>query len=452
MVKVVAAVLLQLACADSEASSMLTKAVGFMEMEKKPQHKHTNRHAKSHNQPSLAEVAPDTTPPPDTICSNSGIYKATWAQGEESDAIAPPDDYAVALDSWNDASMTLLMSDLKTMFTTEHACWPTDAGHYGPFMVRLAWHASGSFRSSDNKGGAAGGRMRFFPEANWPDNGNLDKARSLLAPIKTKFGAKLSWGDLYILAGTLAIVDMGGPCTTFCFGRIDDASGADSMTLNCDPSMLDHDITSTGDVGSRVRCDTNPDKKFSQDEQGLIYVNAQGPNGDPNPYMSSQDIKRTFSRMGMNWQQTAALVGGGHSFGQSHALAGEKGNVKTAGFEGAWTNNPTDWDNEYYKALIEEDWEAVETKVFDAQVAVKHPAHAAIQWQTVNRTSVFKDTMMTTADIGIKAHPDFSLHAVKYASHLSALESAFREAWELLTTRGSGWVSTKKCYQLEDFY
>jgi len=439
MVKIVAAVLLQWACADSEISAMFAKSVGLLETDKKPQHKHTNRHAKSHNQPSLAEVATDT------ICSNSGIYKATWAESEESDAlnVAPPADYAIELDSWDDASMTLLMTELKTMFTTEHACWPTDAGHYGPFMIRLAWHASGSFRSSDNKGGSVGGRIRFFPEADWPDNGNLDKARSLLAPIKTKFGAKLSWGDLYILAGTLAIVDMGGPCTTFCFGRQDDASGADSKMLNCDPS---------GDVGSLVRCDDNDPDKFSQDQQGLIYVNAQGPNGDPNPYMSSQDIKRTFSRMGMNWQQTAALVGGGHAFGQSHALAGEAGDVKTAGFEGAWTNNPTEWDNEYFQALIEEDWEAVETKVFNAQVAVKHPLHANIQWQTVNRTSVFKDTMMTTADIGIKAHPDFSLHAVRYASHLAALDSAFREAWELLTTRGSGWVSTKRCVQLEDFY
>jgi len=443
MVKIVAATLLQLACARSaETTSMIqAKATSLMDMDKKPQHKHTNRHAKSHKQPALAEFSPHS------ICSNSGMYKATWAEDEVSDAsnVAPPADYAVELDSWDDALMADLMSDLKTMFTTEHACWPTDAGHYGPFMVRLAWHASGSFRSADNKGGAGGGRIRFFPEANWPDNGNLDKARSLLAPIKLKFGAKLSWGDLYILAGTLAMVDMGGPTTTFCFGRQDDASGSASMMLNCDPS-------NPQDVASLTRCaQTDPDK-FAQDQQGLIYVNAQGPNGDPNPYMSSHDIKRTFSRMGMNWQQTAALVGGGHAFGQCHALAGENGDQKTAGFEGAWTNNPTEWHNEYYQALIHEDWEKVETKVFNTQVAVKHPNHAAIQWQTVNRTSEYKDTMMTTADIGIKAHPDFALHAVRYASHLSALESAFREAWELLTTRGAGWISIKKCYQLEDFF
>jgi len=378
----------------------------------------------------------------DNEFSNEGIYQGTWESGE-TDSVTGTNaaGYAALVQSWTDTELGNLITKLRTAISTNHACWPQDVDSYGPFLIRLAWHASGTFRASDNKGGAAGGRIRFHPEAFWPDNANLDKARGILAEVKSEF-PNISWGDLIVLAGTLAIYDMGGPTTTVCLGRVDDSDGTASAGLNCDPS----------DVDSLIRCDSVDADGFAQDQQGLIYVNAQGPNGVPNPYLSAQDIKRTFSRMGMTNRLTTALVGGGHAFGQCHATAGPDGDSITSGFEGPWTTNPTQWDNEYFTNLLHFDWEPVNTRDFSAAVNATHGSgHANIQWQTVDRTVSAKDTLMTTADIGLKAHTDFSPFAIRYSLNQNVLDTDFRQAWELLTTRGPGWIDVKRCIQLDDF-
>lgn len=237
----------------------------------------------------------------------------------------------------------------------------------------------------------------------------------------------------------------------FCFGRPDDTDGEKSNGLNCDPAF-EENPDDKAIVSSGFPCKDNDPDLFGQDHQGLIYVNAQGPNGTTNPYLSALDIQRTFSRMGMSFRQTVALVGGGHAFGQTHALAGEARNVITSGFEGAWTTKPTTWDNEYFFSLIEEDWEPIETWRFNPKVKAVHGTeHPNKQWQTIDRESKFKGTMMTTADMGLKAHPDFSKHALDFKKSLSMLDVEFRSAWELLTTNGRGWVEVKRCVQLDDF-
>lgn len=324
-----------------------------------------------------------------------------------------------------------VVRDIRQVLNNSVGCWPADFGYYGPLFVRLAWHASGTYRQFDGSGGSPGGRIRFNPEANWADNANLDKARALLYPIKMKWGHGLSWGDLFILAGTEGIHQMGGPTKSFCFGRIDEADGRKSDMLNCDPDW---------DASNQLKsCDvlTNGTWPGGQDVSGLIYVNPQGPNGDPNPYLSAQDVKRTFGRMGMNFRQTVALIGGGHAFGKCHGGSAGPDGVDTSGFEGQWTPNPIEWDNDYFKALMNYDWKQV----------TKHGE--TIQWETVNRESEFKDAMMLTADIALKAHPDYSTHARAFADSRAELDIAFAQAWDQLITNGQGWLDEKRCISLD---
>lgn len=269
--------------------------------------------------------------------------------------------------------------------------------------------------------------MRFHPEATWGDNANLDKARSLLAGIKKKYGHGLSWGDLFTLAGTLAIHEMGGPTQEFCFGRIDDNSGEKSQMLNCDNSPENQ---------GKPCAELIPGWTGGQDVAGNIYVDPQGPHGEPNPYLSAQDIDRTFGRMGMSHRQSAALIGGGHAFGRCH---GDPNGVTTSGFHGPWTTKPTTWDNEYFRSLMHENWEEHEI------------APGKIQWRTVDRNSEFKDTMMLTSDMALKGHPYYSVHAKEFAEDQEALDLAFKEAWWKLTTNGDGWVQHRRCVRLEDY-
>lgn len=362
----------------------------------------------------------------DSACSLKGTFL-----GADKPIVPSSDKFEVALSKMYKNRLPKLVRMVKKALTDSDDCWPADFGHYGPFFVRLAWHCSGTFRAKDGLGGCAGGRIRFSPEAEWADNANLDKARSLLVPIKDKFGDALSWGDLYILAGTLAIADMGGPTQNFCFGRIDNADGVKSQMLNCDPEWS---ATNQGEVCPKLLGAT---WTGGQDVSGLIYVNPQGPNGDPNPYLSAQDVERTFGRMGMSPSQTVALIGGGHAFGKAHASAGPDG-LPTSGFEGQWTTTPTEWNNEYFKSLINENWDT-------------HSTGGKIQWRTVDRDSEFADTMMLTADIALKAHPLFSKHAELFSEDQAALNVAFADAWWQLTTNGDNWLEHKQCIRLDDY-
>jgi len=350
--------------------------------------------------------------------------KGTWSPEDDVPEVPDEEEFRKAL---SQLQVGKVVRKVREMLTANYPCWPSDDGSYGPLMVRLAWHCSGTFRNTDGLGGCAGGRLRFHPEATWGDNANLDKARSFLVDIKNEFGDGLSWGDLFVLAGTVAISEMGGPTNEFCFGRIDDDSGSKSQMLNCDPNPENQ---------GKPCVDLVPGWPHGQDVAGNIYVNPQGPRGDPNPYLSAQDVERTFGRMGMSFRQTTALIGGGHAFGRAH---GNLEGVKTSGFEGKWTTNPTQWDNEYFKSLIQENWEPHEI------------ATGNVQWRTVDRESEFKDTMMLTSDVALKAHPQYAEHAKRFAEDQELLDQAFRDAWWTLTTNGKGWVERRRCIRLEDF-
>ena len=235
-------------------------------------------------------------------------------------------------------SFKQVQGDLENFFVApSDPIWTADYENYAPFFIRLAWHCSGSYRTSDGRGGCDGGRQRFVPEAEWEDNANLDKARQLLWPIKQKYGLGLSWGDLFVLAGTTAIESMGGPTIGFCGGRVDDEDGAASIPLgpNAEQAIL-------------APCETNGEceEPLGSTTVGLIYVNPEGPMGKPDPVVSSTQVRDTFERMAMNDTETVALIGGGHTYGKTHGLTKEQGGVTTSGFEGPWTTNPTAWDNE----------------------------------------------------------------------------------------------------------
>jgi len=351
--------------------------------------------------------------------------------------------------------------DIKDLMHTNFSYWPNhgDYNHYGPFFIRLAWHCSGSYRASDGKGGCAGGRLRFEPERSWDDNTNLDKARSLLYPIKKKYGDALSWGDLYTFAGTAAIQDMGGPTKPFCFGRVDQNSGRKSKVLNkpcTDPNAKK--LPNGKCVGP-----------WGTTTVGLIYVNPEGPVGAdgksrPDPKLSATDIKDAFGRMGLNAMETVALIGGGHAFGKTHGACSDHGpgdkpvaalkanscsiwdgtcggdgkgpNTVTSGFEGPWTNTPTQWGNDFFKGLLEDKWEKYQGQ------------GGHVQWRTTDRASARKDTMRLTSDMALLEDPAYKAMVDLFASDQGALDNAFAHAWTQLTEAGTKWSLAKKCQEI----
>mmetsp|Transcript_16229 Transcript_16229/g.31816 ORF Transcript_16229/g.31816 Transcript_16229/m.31816 type:complete len:749 (+) Transcript_16229:40-2286(+) len=348
--------------------------------------------------------------------------------------------------------------DLKLLFKTSQPWWPADYGHYGPFFIRLAWHCSGSYRVSDGRGGCSGGRQRFDPERSWDDNTNLDKARKLLVPIKEKYGLGLSWGDLFILAGTTAIEDMGGPVLGFCGGRVDDPDGSQSLELG-----------PTEEQEQLAPCKTNGECKMplGSTTVGLIYLNPEGPMGSPEPDKSCVEIKDTFGRMAMNDTETVALIGGGHSFGKTHGacptgpgprpsadpenpwpgtcttnmenLPDGKGigaNSFTSGFEGPWTMTPTSWDNSYFTELLNNNW----TKA-------KGPG-GHWQWGTTGRVAPdvhnnkTQPIMMLTTDVSlINEACNYKKIVEDFAKNPADFNNSFAHAWYKLTTRDVGPIS-----------
>ena len=352
-----------------------------------------------------------------------------------------------------------LKNDLTALMTDSKPWWPADYGHYGPFMIRMAWHAAGTYRVTDGRGGAASGQQRFEPLNSWPDNGNLDKARRLLWPIKQKYGQSISWADLFILAGNVAIESMGGPVFGFGGGRRDVYQSEGDTFWGAEEIWVSD--------GAKTRLDeevTELEGPLAAIQMGLIYVNPEGPGGNPDPLQSARDMRATFSRMAMNSEETVALTAGGHAFGKAHgAKPGEtfgknpaaesvhmqgmgwltdedeigKGHITTSGIEGAWSNNPTKWSGDYFRILFKYDFELVES-----------PAGAK-QWTPINPD--FEDmapdardpskrvpTMMTTADMALKMDPEFRAISERFRDDQAALDDAFARAWFKLCHRDMG--------------
>ncbi|WHU02235.1 catalase/peroxidase HPI [Sphingomonas sp. NIBR02145] len=369
-------------------------------------------------------------------------------------------DYAEAFKQLDYAA---LKADLTALMTDSQPWWPADYGHYGPFFIRMAWHAAGTYRTADGRGGANSGQQRFAPLDSWPDNGNLDKARRLLWPIKQKYGKHISWADLFILTGNVAIESMGGPVFGFGGGRPDVYEPERDIYWGSEDKW----------VNEGVQTRIAPEHGFHEIEgplaaiqMGLIYVNPEGPQGNPHDDAGmARDMKETFARMAMNAEETVALTAGGHTFGKAHgngdasllgaAPAGgdlvaqgfgwvsghESGGIGehtvTSGIEGAWTNTPREWTENYFRLLFDYDYELV-----------KSPA-GANQWQPINQkeedmapaawdSNIKVPTMMTTADMALKRDPEFRAISEKFRADHEAFKDAFARAWFKLTHRDMG--------------
>jgi catalase-peroxidase len=351
-----------------------------------------------------------------------------------------------------------LKQDLNDLMTDSQDWWPADYGHYGPFFIRMTWHAAGTYRTGDGRGGGGTGAQRFAPLNSWPDNGNLDKARRLLWPLKQKYGKQISWADLLILAGNVAIESMGGKTFGFGGGRADIWAPEEDINWGAEKEWL------TNERYTGERDLANP---LGAVQMGLIYVNPQGPDGNPDPKASAVDIRETFGRMAMNDEETVALVAGGHTFGKGHGAgpdthvgtepegaefeemgfgwtstfaSGKGSDTITSGFEGAWTANPTQWDNGYFNLLFGYEWEQVTT-----------PA-GAIVWHAIDPkdedlapdaqdASVKVPTMMTTADMALREDPIYNKISKRFHENPEELADAFARAWFKLLHRDMGPVS-----------
>jgi len=374
---------------------------------------------------------------------------------QQSDKSNPMDAGFSYAEAFKKLDLQALKNDIFALMTVSQPWWPADYGHYGPFFVRMAWHAAGTYRTADGRGGASNGAHRFAPENSWPDNGNLDKARRLLWPVKQKYGNKISWADLFILAGNCAIESMGLKPFGFGGGRVDIWEPEQDIYWGTEETWLD-DKRYTGD-----RILENP---LAAVQMGLIYVNPEGPNGKPDPIASGRDIRETFARMAMNDEETVALVAGGHTFGKCHGAGpasnvgpepeaapmeqmgfgwknsfgtGMGGDAITSGIEGAWTTNPTKWDNNYFENLLNHDW-----------VLTKSPA-GANQWIPANGAladavpdahdpSKRHAPIMTTADMAMKMDPAYGKISQSFLKNPDKFADAFARAWFKLTHRDMG--------------
>ncbi len=365
-------------------------------------------------------------------------------------------DYAEA---FNTIDYTALKADLTALMTDSQPWWPADYGNYGPFFIRMAWHAAGTYRTGDGRGGASSGQQRFAPLNSWPDNGNLDKARRLLWPIKQKYGRNISWADLFILTGNVAIESMGGPVFGFGGGRAD-VFEPETVYWGSEEQWVNEGVPTriNPDEGKALE---NP---LAAIQMGLIYVNPEGPGGNPDPLQSARDMRETFARMAMNDEETVALTAGGHAFGKAHGAEPSdtfggapenealhlmgfgwlndedeigNGHITTSGIEGSWSNNPTSWSHDYFRILFKYDFELV-----------RSPAGAQ-QWTPVNPDpedlapdardpSKKVPTMMTTADMALKMDPEYRKISERFLANPEQLDDAFARAWFKLCHRDMG--------------
>jgi|TARA_A100001011_G_scaffold275491_1_gene285062 catalase-peroxidase len=348
-----------------------------------------------------------------------------------------------------------LKKDLNDLMTDSQEWWPADYGHYGPFFIRMTWHAAGTYRTGDGRGGGGTGAQRFAPLNSWPDNGNLDKARRLLWPVKQKYGKKISWADLLILAGNVAIESMGGKTFGFGGGRPDIWAPEEDINWGAEKEWL------TNERYSGVRDLADP---LGAVQMGLIYVNPQGPDGDPDPVASGRDVRETFARMAMNDEETVALVAGGHTFGKGHGAgaedhvqlepegaplenmgfgwqsthaSGKGADTITSGFEGAWTADPTKWDNGYFDLLFGYEWEKVETP---AGKIVWHAIGQKEEDMAPDAADPSKKvpTMMTTADMSMREDPAYREISKRFHENPEEFADAFARAWFKLLHRDMG--------------
>ena len=361
-------------------------------------------------------------------------------------------DYAEAVRSLD---VEALKQDLIALMTVSQDWWPADYGHYGPLFIRMSWHAAGTYRTADGRGGASNGAHRFAPENSWPDNANLDKARRLLWPIKQKYGNKISWADLLVFAGTCAIESMGLKPFGFAFGRADIWEPEEDIYWGSEDTWLG-DMRYTGE-----RSLENP---LAAVQMGLIYVNPEGPNGNPDPVGSGRDIRETFARMAMNDEETVALTAGGHTFGKCHGAgdaslvgrepeaapmeqmglgwistfgSGKGVHTITSGIEGAWTPTPTWWDNSYFDMLMGYDWELTKSPAGAQQWKPTDPNAQRLVPDAHDQTRRHPP-MMTTADMAMKMDPEYRKISERFHKNPQQFGEAFARVWFKLTHRDMG--------------
>ena len=383
---------------------------------------------------------------------NSLNIKVLHNNPDAGDPMDPDFDYAKEFASLD---LDAVIADLTELMTNSQDWWPADYGHYGPFFIRMSWHAAGTYRVTDGRGGAGTGMHRFAPQNSWPDNGNLDKARRLLWPIKQKYGNKLSWADLMVLAGNVALESMGFKTFGFAGGRAD--------VYEPDETYWGSETTWLAD--ERYSGDRELENPLAAVQMGLIYVNPEGPNGVADPLLSARDVRETFARMAMNDEETVALVAGGHTFGKAHGNgdpskhvgpepeaapiqamglgwlnskgSGHGVDTITSGIEGAWTTNPIAWDNDYFKILLDNDWELVKSPA-GAQQWV--PAGGALSGTVpdAHDKSVSHAPIMTTADLALKFDPEYAKISRRFYENPAEFADAFARAWFKLTHRDMG--------------
>jgi catalase-peroxidase len=369
-----------------------------------------------------------------------------------SSPMPPTFDYAKEVETLD---VEALKADLAKLVTDSQDWWPADYGHYGPFFVRMAWHSAGTYRIGDGRGGAGAGTQRFAPLNSWPDNGNLDKARRLLWPIKQKYGNKISWADLMILAADVGMETMGFTTFGFGFGRADVWEPAEDVHWGAEDTWL-------GDA--RYQGERELDKPLAAVQMGLIYVNPEGPNGKPDPLASAHDIRETFARMAMNDEETVALIAGGHTFGKTHGAgdpahvgaepegagiteqglgwrnsfgSGKGADAITSGLEGAWTPNPIQWDNGYFDTLFRFEWELTKSPAGAFQWTPTDPAARDLV-PDAHDPAKRHAPMMATTDLALKLDPIYAPISKRFHENPDQFADAFARAWFKLTHRDMG--------------
>ncbi|WP_052595053.1 catalase/peroxidase HPI [Aureispira sp. CCB-QB1] len=369
----------------------------------------------------------------------------------------PMDEGFDYIEEFNKLDYKALKQDLYDLMTDSQDWWPADYGHYGPFFIRMAWHSAGTYRIGDGRGGSGAGMQRFAPLNSWPDNGNLDKARLLLWPIKQKYGKKISWADLMILAGNCALESMGFKTFGFAGGREDVWEPEEDVYWGSETEWMGYE--------ERYSENNKLENPLGAAHMGLIYVNPEGPKGQPDPVGSAHDIRETFGRMAMNDEETVALVAGGHTFGKAHGAAnpdeyvgaepagagiaeqgmgwknsfgtGVLNDAITSGLEGAWTPNPIKWDHDYFDVLLNYDWELTKSPAGAYQWTPTAASNAKMA-PTAGDASKKQALMMSTADIALKTDPEYLKISKRFHENPAEFEDAFARAWFKLTHRDMG--------------
>ncbi len=374
------------------------------------------------------------------------------ANSPQCDPMGAEFDYA---EEFKSLDLAAVKQDIETLMTTPQGWWPADYGHYGPFFIRMAWHSAGTYRISDGRGGAGAGQQRFAPLNSWPDNANLDKARRLLWPVKKKYGRAISWADLIVLAGNCALESMGFETFGFAGGRVD-VWEPEEVNWGSEAEWL-------GDA--RYSGDRQLDDPLGAVQMGLIYVNPEGPNGEPSALAAARDIRETFARMAMNDEETVALIAGGHTFGKTHGAAdpneyvgrepeaaplaeqglgwknsfgtGNGGATITSGLEGTWTPTPTTWDNSFFETLFAYDWDLVKSPAGAHQWIPTDPAAATTVADAHDATKTHPPVMLTT-DLALRMDPIYGPISRRFLENPQEFADAFARAWFKLTHRDMG--------------